>query len=462
MNRHELLHHIALSSGVLDNEGVLKFVAAHDAPTPVSIRLHPSKWTGKPSLAPVPWASNAFYTNGRPSFTFDPLFHAGVYYVQEASSMFLERAVKACGFEGKDILALDLCAAPGGKSTHLLSILGKDAVLVSNEVIRPRAKVLCDNITKWGMPNVCVTGSDTALFLGLPDYFDLVVVDAPCSGEGLFRKDLDAMQHWSEEAVSHCAARQANILEHAWATLRPGGCLVYSTCTYNRLENEENMQRLIELGGTSISIPIDSSWGVTEVCGENFCAYRFMPHLTLGEGFFISVVRKPESGQTFRPSHGKLSLKVSTNAETQGWISPIELQHLDVVAHNDKLLAMTQRMSALLPGIIQHVYPLQIGVEVATVKNGVNTPSHALAASVIVNVDAFPIIDTSLQEAVQYLRGNPVAGTGAKGWGIVSYNGQNLGFAKGAGNRWNNHYPTPLRIRDMRTDVMTTPLVDLT
>jgi 16S rRNA C967 or C1407 C5-methylase (RsmB/RsmF family) len=191
-----------------------------------------------PCLGPL----NAYYTDGRPSFTFDPLFHAGAYYVQEASSMFLEQALIACGLANADIIALDLCAAPGGKSTHLLSILGDDALLVSNEVVRPRAKILCDNITKWGRPNVCVTGSDTALFAGLPEFFDLVVVDAPCSGEGLFRKDADAMSHWSEEAVQQCAIRQSGILEHAWATLRPGGHLIYSTCTYNRSENEQQVQ----------------------------------------------------------------------------------------------------------------------------------------------------------------------------------------------------------------------------
>jgi 16S rRNA C967 or C1407 C5-methylase (RsmB/RsmF family) len=229
MHRDQLLAHIASASGVLDASGQQAFVAAHDAPAPVSIRINPAKWSGTSPLRPVPWAAHAYYTDGRPSFTFDPLFHAGAYYVQEASSMFLEQAVKACGLANADIIALDLCAAPGGKSTHLLSILGDDALLVSNEVVRPRAKILCDNITKWGRPNVCVTGSDTALFAGLPEFFDLVVVDAPCSGEGLFpqgcrchvaleRGGGAAMRHPTgrhpRARLGHIAPRWASYLQH--------------------------------------------------------------------------------------------------------------------------------------------------------------------------------------------------------------------------------------------------------
>jgi len=321
--------------------------------------------------------------------------------------------------------------------------------------------VLCDNVTKWGQPNVCVTGSDTALFLGLPDYFDFVVVDAPCSGEGLFRKDLDAMQHWSEEAVNHCATRQAGILDHAWATLRPGGYLIYSTCTYNRLENEANVQRLIDFGGTSISIPIDSSWGVTEVKESDFWAYRFMPHRTAGEGFFLSIIQKPSDGRAFRPSHDKGFGKVLATNEALGWLNEDALTQVDLVAHQDKIVAVTKRMNQSLYGIVQHVYPLQIGVEVATLKNGNLVPSHALAASILINKNAFSVMEVSLPEAIQYLRGNPVQGKDAKGWGVISCQGNVLGFAKGAGNRWNNHYPTPLRIRDMRTDVADTILVNL-
>jgi 16S rRNA C967 or C1407 C5-methylase (RsmB/RsmF family)/NOL1/NOP2/fmu family ribosome biogenesis protein len=459
MHRDQLLAHIASASGVLDASGQQAFVAAHDAPAPVSIRINSAKWSGTSPLRSVPWASHAYYTDGRPSFTFDPLFHAGAYYVQEASSMFLEQAVKACGLANADIIALDLCAAPGGKSTHLLSILGDDALLVSNEVVRPRAKILCDNITKWGRPNVCVTGSDTTLFAGLPEFFDLVVVDAPCSGEGLFRKDADAMSHWSEEAVQQCAIRQSGILEHAWATLRPGGHLIYSTCTYNRSENEQQVQRMVEWGGTCIPIP--AQWGVTEVKEGNVVAYRFMPHRTEGEGFFLAALRKSGEGEAFRPSAGRTAWKTVNEPSISAWVANDRFAHLELVANKEAICAITPKMRELLPIITREVYPLQYGVEVASVQKGSLVPSHALAASLIVAKDAFPQIETTLAEAIHYLRGNPLQGSDARGWGMVTYKGHVLGLAKGAGNRWNNHYPTPLRIRDMRTAVADVVLADL-
>jgi len=453
MQRPQLLDHIAAASGVLDVEGRRAFVAAHDEAAAVSIRINPAKWERSPALAPVPWAQHAHYTAGRPTFTFDPQFHAGAYYVQEASSMFLGQALLACGLEGTDLLALDLCAAPGGKSTHLLSILGKDALLVSNEVVRPRAKVLCDNMTKWGRPNVCVTGSDTALFAGLPEFFDLVLVDAPCSGEGLFRKDEDAMQHWSEEAVQQCATRQLGILEHAWATLRPGGHLIYSTCTYNRLENEANVEQMIAWGGSCIAIPTLPEWGVVEVNTGAVVAYRFMPHRTQGEGFFLAVLRKPGDGKAFRPSVGKMALKTITDPTITPWIADAWADAVELITEKDTICAITTKMRHLLPIITRQVYPLQIGVEVAAMQKGTMAPSHALAASVLVNKDAFAQLPTTLDEAIHYLRGNPLPGKDARGWALVMYEGLVLGLAKGAGNRWNNHYPTPLRIRDMRTSV---------
>lgn len=459
MERQALLHLIATRSGILSPEGQEAFVKAHGAPAPVSIRLNPAKWTGDVGLRPVPWASGAHYLEQRPTFTFDPLFHAGAYYVQEAGSMFLAAAVNACVLAGSGCVALDLCAAPGGKSTHLLSLLGDDALLVSNEVVRPRARILCDNITKWGRANVCVTGSDPALFSSLPEFFDLVVVDAPCSGEGLFRKDGEAMGHWSDEAVTHCAARQLDILGHAWATLRPGGHLIYSTCTYNRTENEDNVARMLTWGATCLPVPISPKWGITEVDADGVIAYRFMPHMTEAEGFFLSVLRKPGDGEAFRPSAPKGFWKEVSAKEAAPWMPSDD--RLRPVRDRDRIIAVTPELWELFAGLSRQVYPLQYGVELAQEVKGHTVPSHAWAVAAMRPEEAFPNIGLSLEDAIAYLRGNPLPAQGAKGFAVLSYRGLALGLVKGAGNRWNNLYPAPLRIRDMRTaltDVVTAPL----
>lgn len=459
MGPTELLQHIAANCGLPDADARQAFVAAHGDPAPVSIRINRAKWEGGHDLRPVPWASDACYLGKRPTFTFDPLFHAGAYYVQEAGSMFLQQAVSACGLVGQDCAALDLCAAPGGKSTHLLSMLGDGAVLVSNEVVRPRARVLCDNITKWGRANVCVTGSDPALFSGLPDFFDLVVVDAPCSGEGMFRKDPQAMEHWSEDAVTHCAARQMHILQHAWTALRPGGHLIYSTCTFNRTENEANVARMLQWGGECVEIPVDSHWGITVVRDNRVIAYRFLPHLTEAEGFFLSVIKKPGQGEAFRPSAPKGFWNDLTVKEQGSWMEiPAGLS---AVTEGERIIALTPRLRELFPTISRQVYPLQFGIELARTVKGQTVPSHALAVSAFLSQGSFPAIEVELADAILYLRGNPLPATGARGFAIVRYRSLALGLVKGAGNRWNNLYPTPLRIRDMRTglaDVVTAPL----
>lgn len=459
-DRAELLETVGRRSGVMDALSVQAFVEAHQVPPPVSIRMNVLKWPGAPIGEAVAWASDAYYLDRRPNFTFDPLFHAGAYYVQEAGSMFVEQAVRAAGLSGTDCVALDLCAAPGGKSTHLLSVLGPGALLVSNEVVRPRARVLCDNMTKWGRANAIVTSSEPALFSGLPEFFDLVVVDAPCSGEGLFRKDSEAMDHWSEEAVMHCAARQQDILDHAWRTLRPGGHLIYSTCTYNRTENEEQVNRLLEQGGTSVRIPIPEGQGILEVEAGGVWAYRFMPHLTRAEGFFLALIRKPGDDAAFRPTAPKGFWKEMPDRDLPEFLAA-EGDTCRTVRKDDTCIAVTAAVMALFPSISKHVYPLQFGVEVAKRTKDLWVPGHAWAVSVLPHTDALEHIELDLEQAVHYLRGNPLPAQGARGYATVRYRGLVLGTVKGAGNRWNNLYPDPLRIRDMRTsvsEVVTAPL----
>ena len=267
----------------------------------VSIRLNRRKaWEAPASAPPVPWCAGGHYLSDRPSFTFDPGLHAGAYYVQEASSMFVAWVLRhLCDVP---VRMLDLCAAPGGKSTLACDALPEGSLLVANEVVRSRAQVLLENLTKWGYPHVVVTNSDPADFTPLGPQFDIVLVDAPCSGEGMFRKDPRAVSEWSLENVELCVRRQRRILTDILPCLKPGGFLLYSTCTYNLRENEENVRWLRDEWGMEVcTVPdVRPEWGITGnlLPGEDFPVYRFLPHRTRGEGFFLAVMRKPEDAET--------------------------------------------------------------------------------------------------------------------------------------------------------------------
>ena len=261
--------------------------------SPVSIRRNPLKPSSVDSAEiQVPWSSEGYYLSQRPRFTYDPLFHAGCYYVQEASSMFIEQAFRCMETLPKRVL--DLCAAPGGKSTLWRSLLPDGALLVANEPISARSWVLAENLTKWGHPDVVVTQAYPADFSPLTGFFDVVSADVPCSGEGMFRKDEVARQEWSEENVMMCAERQWQIISDIWPTLREGGYLVYSTCTFNREENEDNVARICrELGAECMEIPVSSEWHISgDTTGRGLPVYHFFPHRTRGEGFFLALLRK--------------------------------------------------------------------------------------------------------------------------------------------------------------------------
>jgi 16S rRNA C967 or C1407 C5-methylase (RsmB/RsmF family) len=277
----------------LGTERADRIVAALSAEPEVSVRVNPFKLSlkalrehfGPLAGDPVPWAADeAFYLTERPSFTLDPLFHAGAYYVQEASSMYvgaLFERVKAALADGaggaSGLRVLDLCAAPGGKTTQLLSHLDSASLLVANEIVPARATVLAENVVRWGCSNVAVTSSDPAAFGALRGFFDVAVVDAPCSGEGMFRKDERAVAEWSRDNVRLCAARQRRILADAWPALTPGGYLIYSTCTFNRFEDEENVD-----------------WIARELGAECLDQRHFYPGEDRGEGFFAALLRKED------------------------------------------------------------------------------------------------------------------------------------------------------------------------
>ncbi|MBL0126351.1 MAG: RsmB/NOP family class I SAM-dependent RNA methyltransferase [Flavobacteriales bacterium] len=266
--------------------------AALNAPAPTSIRLNPKK-PFEADLDPVPWCTTGRYVVERPAFTLDPFFHGGAYYVQEASSMLLEKAVAAAGLLSKNILALDLCAAPGGKSTHLLSLLGDGALLVANERDHQRKLVLAENIWKFGAGHSMITGSNADALRSLPDLFDLILVDAPCSGEGMFRKDPFARRQWSPLLVEQCASVQQQVVPHAWHALAPGGTLIYSTCTWEPSENEAQLRPLLEDSGTCLDLHLDGSWGVAR--------YERMVWSAIDAILIVCVVRAFSSPWCGRP-----------------------------------------------------------------------------------------------------------------------------------------------------------------
>ncbi len=408
-----------------------KFLESLNEASPVSVRFNPNKKaeTRLPLAEQVPWCDTAHYLTERPSFTFDPLFHAGVYYVQEASSMFLEQVWKQINPENKTVRVLDLCAAPGGKSTHLLSLMNEESLLVSNEVIPNRNKILQENITKWGNANCIITQNKTEDFAELENFFDIVVVDAPCSGEGLFRKDKDAVQEWSERNVTMCAVRQKEILQHALACLAPGGFLIYSTCTF---EPEENDMKIAECGMPIAELEIPDYGQLKTKYG-----YQFYPHKIKGEGFYMSVVQK-DGGTT----SDKRNLQSSI-------FNLLFLQNADnFVEHkkNDFLFAIQKNIYADFLFLEKQLYIRHAGIYTGTVKGKDFLPSHDLALSNFCKRD-LPSVELDEEEAISFLRSEaPKLKTDLRGWCIATYKGINLGWMKVLDNRINNYFPKELRI----------------
>ncbi len=417
--------------------------------SPVAVRINPAKWIGTLSSEKVPWCSTGFYVGQRPLFTADPWFHGGTYYVQEPSSMFLEQIFRAVQLPDQAVV-LDLCAAPGGKTTHLLSLLKPDDLLVTNEVIRDRAAILRENVRKWGAPNVIITQNDPQDFGRLANVFDLIVVDAPCSGEGLFRKDPSAIAGWSPGNIILCAARQKRILAEAWKCLKPGGFLVYSTCTYNEAENEDNIIWLTEQAGAiPVEINTKPEWNIRTVFKGNATGYRFFPHLTRGEGFFLGVVRKQGNSNDATPA-GKYSLKKWLPAPKQisdmlrNWIMPGFSGNF-LMKEDEYYIFPPDRHLALFE---KYLNILQLGTPVATGKNAQLNPHPALALSLIYHRSAFPEISLSLADAIRYLRKENLSIKGeVKGWVLVSFRNIPLGWLKNLGNRTNNYFPKDQRIR---------------
>lgn len=433
----------------------------------ISIRINPNKiFAQHPAgnkqysmfnaqLEAVPWSSNGYYLPERPSFTLDPLFHAGAYYVQEASSMFLEQALKQTVDLSKPVKILDLCAAPGGKSTLIQSLIMKDSLLVSNEVIKTRVNILSENMTKWGAANVIITNNDPKDFQRLPDYFDVIMVDAPCSGSGLFRKDPAAIGEWSEKNVELCAQRQQRILADVMPSLKEGGILVYSTCSYSLKEDEEISDWMMEQPAiSSLRLLVDEAWNIVETVSEKKKAYgyRFYPDRVKGEGFFIAAFKKGSAGE----SPGELRNRRPGSGKTAGAITPEELSvlgsfidHADDLAftrQQDDILAYPANLEGDLALMRSSLYIKKAGIKMGTVIRDELIPAHELAVSIIIG-PSVTRCELDKETALQYLRREKISiNSDQKGWMLVTHQQLPLGWIKVISDRINNYYPAAWRI----------------
>jgi 16S rRNA C967 or C1407 C5-methylase (RsmB/RsmF family)/NOL1/NOP2/fmu family ribosome biogenesis protein len=424
------------------------FLSAHESSPLASVRFNPRKPV-LPDLdlkSNIPWCSQGFYLNARPVFTLDPLFHAGTYYVQEASSMFLEQALKQCVDLQQDIRVLDLCAAPGGKSTHIQSLLSDESLLVSNEVSKQRLGVLEENIIKWGATNVIVASAEAQKWARLKDFFDVIVADVPCSGSGLFRKVPMALNEWSTANVQFCSVRQQSIIHDLLPALKPGGVLIYSTCSYSREENELMCDFIMQNNMQPLSVQLQADWNIVEsTTTTGATGYRFYPYNLHGEGFFMSVFQKPneETFVKYKPSVVKqVPAHVLKVAQT--------FMHLDekvMIPHSDNYLLMNRAVADWLPLIQEHAYIRKAGMSAGKIGKGQWIPEHDLAMSLSLNHEV-PVHDLSKEEALEYLRGNSVE-IPHTGWYLVQYKQVSLGWVKAMSNRVNNYYPKHFRIQHL-------------
>ncbi len=421
------------------------FVDAHKEENKItSIRLNPFKKTeiGFELNERIPWTDSGFYLNKRPSFTHDPLFQAGCYYVQEPGSMFIEFVLKQTVDLTKPLKILDACAAPGGKSTLINSLINEESLLVANEFIRSRADVLAQNLSKWGTCNTVVTNNDTEKFSDLTSFFDAIVIDAPCSGSGLFRKQPDAIDQWSEDNVTTCCTRQKKILTDLIPSLKEGGVLVYSTCSYSAEENEQIVEWMMaEFDLDYLTLPIKKEWGII----ETESGYRFYPHLTKSEGFFCTVLRKKSGEQSpFMPKK-KSSMDVS-KAELSILAPFLELSDSLIIKKNDLFHLLNLAALNFLIAFEKQLYFKKAGAVIGEIKGKDMVPHHELALTTAINKD-LPRFELNEEQALKFLKKeNFTYQSDEKGLVLVTYKNQGLGWAKVLPNRLNNYFPNELRI----------------
>lgn len=421
------------------------FVEAHkDENKITSIRLNPFKKV-KPEFEigkKIPWCEDGYYLPERPSFTNDPLFHAGAYYVQETGSMFLHYALKQKIDLSESLKILDLCAAPGGKSTLINSILNKESLLVANEIVKSRASILSENLSRWGTSNTIVTNNNPEKFSELKSFFDVVIIDAPCSGSGLFRKQSEAIEEWSVEHVSSCSVRQKNILQKIIPCIKENGILFYSTCSYSEEENENIVKWLISDFDTSIEpIDVPEEWGIV----KNEFGYRFYPHLTKSEGFFCTVLRKNSSGKVFYKQAKQEEISVSTKKIISGFVDRGESIILPIITH---FHLMNEACKDFVLNFRRNFYFRKVGTSLGMIKGKDFVPHHELALSTKVS-DEIKKLEFSKEEAISFLKKEnlDVRNIPDRIY-LVTYNNLGIGWIKKIQNRMNNYLPNEIRIRN--------------
>ena len=431
-----------------------RLFAALDTEPATSIRLNPAKPATTFDGERVGWCEWGRYLDVRPQFTLDPLLHGGAYYVQEASSQFVAHLLGGDNLRGARVL--DMCAAPGGKTTIYSTLVGREGLVVANDINRSRTLALADNVQRWGMGNVVVTCNEPSHIGAFEEWFDVVAVDAPCSGEGMFRKMEEARTEWSPASVEQCVERQREILAEAWRALRPGGKLIYSTCTFNDSEDEGIVEWLAEEYGEEIvaadMVATDESWNIVRSEIGAVQCFHFYPHRARGEGFFAAVMCKRE--ETIRRSTPKSRRKVFAAvdkrdmAELMRWVDDgskmaFRLVGDMVYGYDGSVVEDVTRLSESLSVVYS-------GVAMGQLFKGRLKPEHALALYVGRSGDVVPAVELSENDAVNYLRKQDIASAQfAEGINVVTYKGVAIGFIKRIGARCNNMYPKDLRIQKL-------------
>ena len=426
---------------------------ALDSVSPVAVRLNPVKcgdggvWNDSEAIG---WSKCGRKLKERPSFTLDTAFHAGAYYVQEAASQFIDHIISGEELQGKRVL--DMCSAPGGKTTIYSTAVGEDGLVVANEYVRSRANILADNVRKWGMGNVLVTNNAPEHLAQFEGWFDVVAVDAPCSGEGMFRKEEAAREDWSDEAVKMCAARQLSIVREAWQSLKDGGLFIYSTCTFNEDEDEGLLQAFIaEVGDVfepSQMVETDDEWGVVRGEVGAFQTFRFFPHKTDSEGLFVAVARKAEPTTQRTPKARKRVMQeVDKNSrkELMRWLQQPDNYAFALVA--DTIYAYRTEQFKAVQALSEGLTAIYSGVAMGQIFKGKLKPDWALSQFVGLERKAIAVAGLDEESALDYLRKKDIAvGDMVEGINLVTHNGRALGFAKRVGARCNNLYPNSLKI----------------
>lgn len=453
-------------SGCVDSDVAAKVISALEDTEPVvSARTNKLKNIAPAAgLEPVPWLPDrGFYTDIRPLFAADPAWHQGLYYVQDASSMIMTEAVRRAVEILPDgpVRYLDACAAPGGKTIAAIEALPAGSAVLANEFDRKRAGALLENLAKNGVPTVAVSNIDGAVLGKLGPAFDIVAVDAPCSGEGMMRKEPEAIRQWTRGFVESCAALQRDILAGVWNALRPGGVLIYSTCTFNRQENEENVRFIVEtLGAESVDLGLDTYPGVLSGFDTPFHCYRLMPGFVRGEGLFIAALRKTDGeGNRIPRMKGTFSKAAPIALKAAGtWLR--ESENYTIFADGaDAFAAVPATQAAFMAYLAASLHLLRCGLPLGRIKGKDAVPAWELSFSTAFRNDSMPQLPLDYSAAMTYLHGDSLSyipDSLPKGFATSTFGGVPLGFIKNIGRRANNLYPEALRLR-MNPDALATP-----